>query len=349
MYASTVISLDVMGGDNAPSMVIEGADIACQRHSDVGFLLFGDEAEVGPLLKERPRLGAVSELRHTPDRVTGEDKPSQALRRGRNTSMRLAIDAVRDGEASGIVSAGNTGALMAMAKVVLQTLPGIDRPALASFLPTLRGECVMLDLGANTEGDVDNLIQFALMGAEFYRAIKGVASPTVGLLNVGVEELKGNEMVKAAGRTLRDNDMPFEFVGFIEGNDITKGTANVVVTDGFTGNIALKTVEGAARMFTKFLSLAYRKSLLSKIGFLLARSSLRELQETLDPSTYNGAVFLGVNGIAVKSHGNSEPAGFANAVSLAVSLAREGLVEHIVDDFNQFSSTMNPDAEAAAS
>jgi glycerol-3-phosphate acyltransferase PlsX len=346
---SIAIALDAMGGDLAPDVVIEAAEIARTRHPEARFLLFGDEGAIAPKLASLPGLSAVSEVRHTPDRVADEDKPSQALRKGKNTSMRLAVDAVRDGDAAGVVSAGNTGALMAMGKVVLKTLHGIERPALASFIPTINGECMMLDLGANIECDAENLVQFALMGADFYRAVTGVRRPTVGLLNVGVEELKGNETVKAAGQILRESELPFEFAGFIEGDDITKGTTNVVVTDGFTGNVALKTAEGAARMFAKFLGSAFRSSLSAKVGYLLAKSSLAVLRESLDPGTYNGAVFLGVNGIVVKSHGSADAEGYANAITLTFNMAKEDLIGRIVEDFETFSIASLIDVKAAAS
>lgn len=325
-----------MGGDDAPEMIVEGAAIAHDRAPHAKFILFGDEARLKPLVAARGGLTAACTIVHTTETVANEDKPSQALRKGRQSSMRLAIDAVKDGTADGVVSAGNTGALMAMSKVVLKTLQGIDRPALCTFIPTLRGECVMLDLGANIECDEDNLIQFAMMGADFFRTVKGVQNPTVGLLNVGVEDLKGNETVKNAAQIMRDVAMPFEFYGFVEGDDITKGTVNVVVTDGFTGNVALKAAEGAVRMFGRFLEAAYRESLLAKIGYLLSRGALRSMRESLDPRTHNGAVFLGLNGIAVKSHGSTDGQGFANAVTLTINMVEQDLIARIVDDFVQY-------------
>ena len=253
------IALDGMGGDRAPDMVVAGAAQAQARHPQIRFLLFGDRARLEPLLNAEPRLKDRCEIRHTLEAIGAEDKPSQALRKGRNSSMRLAIDAVAEGHAAGVVSAGNTGALMAMAKFVLKTLPGIDRPAIASCLPTNRGECVMLDLGANIECDADNLVQFAVMGANFAHTVLGRLRPTVGLLNVGSEELKGHETIRAAAEMLRAvKGLAFEFYGFVEGDDIGKGTVDVVVTDGFTGNIALKTAEGTARLVTGFLAAAFR-------------------------------------------------------------------------------------------
>jgi glycerol-3-phosphate acyltransferase PlsX len=241
---SFVISLDAMGGDNAPEMVIRGAAIAQVRLPHIRFLMFGNEALLAPLLENEPDLAAVTTLRHTEDVIASDDKPSVALRAGRNSSMRLAINAVADGEAASVVSAGNTGALMAIAKFVLKMLPGIDRPAIASFYPTQRGESCMLDLGANVQCDAKNLVQFAVMGEVFARTVLGNKEPTIGLLNIGVEESKGHEEIREAAALLREADLPGEFVGFVEGDDIAAGTVDVVVTDGFTGNVALKTAEG---------------------------------------------------------------------------------------------------------
>src|SRR5438309_2149319 len=230
-----------MGGDRAPAMVVRGLDLALVRHPDTRFLIFGVEGQVAPLLANLPKLAQAATLHHTDEVVLDDAKPSQALRTARQSSMRLAIDAVADGRADGIVSAGNTGALMAMAKIALKMLPGIDRPAIASFFPTQRGESVMLDLGANIECDADNLVQFALMGDAFARSVLGLTQPTIGLLNVGSEDLKGHDAVRAAATQLRAENSPIRFFGFIEGNDIAAGTVDVIVTDGFTGNVALKT------------------------------------------------------------------------------------------------------------
>ena len=329
-----VIALDAMGGDHAPGIVVKGVDIAHLRFPEVKYLLFGDEALLAPLLAERPRLRDFCEIRHTPDAITADDKPGHALRKGRNSSMRLAIDAVRDGDADAIVSAGNTGALMAMAKFSLKTLPGIDRPALASFLPTMRGESVMLDLGANVACDSDNLVQFAVMGADFARAALGRKKPTVGLLNVGSEELKGHDVVKSANDRLREaTHMPFTYEGYVEGDGIARGIVDVVVTDGFTGNVALKTTEGTAKMFESFLRSSFESSLLAKLGYLLARGGLSRLRRRFDPRLYNGAVFLGLNGICVKSHGGTDETGFANAIGVAVDLVADDLIEKLIADF----------------
>ena len=342
MSARITIALDVMGGDQAPLMVLKGADKSLKRYPQAEFLLFGDEAKIKPLLAKMPRLTRRSQIQHTDAFVTNEAKPSVALRTGRRSSMRLAIDAVAEGKADGSVSAGNTGALMAMAKFALKMLPGIDRPAIASFFPTLRGESVMLDLGANIECDADNLVQFALMGDAFARTVLGLVQPTVGLLNVGSEDLKGHEALRSAAMKLRDANAPVKFYGFIEGNDIAEGTVDVVVTDGFTGNIALKTAEGTARLFSTFLRAAFKHSLLARIGYLFAADALKKMRERMDPRRYNGAMLLGLNGIAVKSHGGADALGFANAIGVAVDMKINGFVDQIRDEIARLNAIQTP-------
>jgi len=342
LSARITIALDVMGGDQAPLMVLKGADKSLKRYPQAEFLLFGDEAKIKPLLAKMPRLTRRSQIQHTDAFVTNEAKPSVALRTGRRSSMRLAIDAVAEGKADGSVSAGNTGALMAMAKFALKMLPGIDRPAIAPFFPTLRGESVMLDLGANIECDADNLVQFALMGDAFARTVLGLVQPTVGLLNVGSEDLKGHEALRSAAMKLRDANAPVKFYGFIEGNDIAEGTVDVVVTDGFTGNIALKTAEGTARLFSTFLRAAFKHSLLARIGYLFAADALKKMRERMDPRRYNGAMLLGLNGIAVKSHGGADALGFANAIGVAVDMKINGFVDQIRDEIARLNAIQTP-------
>jgi glycerol-3-phosphate acyltransferase PlsX len=327
-----ILALDAMGGDHAPEIVIEGAALARERYPKTKFLFYGDEAKVGPLLDANPELKACSELRHTPEVVSAEMKPSLALRQGRNSSMRLAINAVANGEASCVVSAGNTGALMAMAKFVLKTLPGIDRPAIATLIPTKHGECVMLDLGANIECDAENLVQFALMGAIFCRAVLGRSDPTIGLLNIGTEELKGHDEVRIAASILRDRPIPGHLHGFVEGNDITEGTVDVVVTDGFSGNIALKSIEGTAHLISYFLKQTFASSPLAQLGYLLARGAFKRLKKRVDPRRYNGAMFLGLQGVCVKSHGGTDAEGFANAIGVAHDLVAHGFNERIKEE-----------------
>ena len=342
MSAGIIIALDVMGGDQAPRMVLKGADKALTRYPQAQFLLYGAEPRITPLLAKMPRLARRSTIEHTDEVVTNEAKPSVALRSGRRSSMRLAIDAVADAKADCVVSAGNTGALMAMAKFALKTLPGIDRPAIASFFPTMRGESVMLDLGANIECDADNLVQFALMGDAFARTVLGLLHPTVGLLNVGSEDLKGNDAVRAASTKLRSPDAPVKFHGFIEGNDIAAGTVDVVVTDGFTGNVALKTAEGTARMFGEFVRAAFKHSVLARIGYLFAADALKKMRQRMDPRRYNGAMLLGLNGIVVKSHGGADALGFANAIGVAVDMKVNGFVDQIRDELARISAIPAP-------
>jgi glycerol-3-phosphate acyltransferase PlsX len=333
------IALDAMGGDKAPGIVLRGADLALQRFPDARFLIFGAEDAIRPVLAKLPRLAKVATMRHTTERVLDDAKPSLALRTGRQSSMRLAIDAVADGQADGVVSAGNTGALMVMARFALKTLPGIDRPAIASFFPTLRGESLMLDLGANVECDAENLVQFALMGDVFARTVLGLVQPSVGLLNVGSEDLKGNDAVRGAAARLRDGPIPIRFHGFIEGDDIAAGAVDVVVTDGFTGNVAIKTAEGTAKLFTTSLRAAFRHSPLARIGYLFARGALGKLRKRMDPRRYNGAIFLGLAGIAVKSHGSTDAFGFANAIGVAIDMKLNGFLEKMRGELARLDQT----------
>ena len=337
-----------MGGDKAPESVLQGAEIAIERHPGIRYLLFGDEARLKVLLARMPKLAQHAEVRHAPSVISPEEKPSQALRRGRDSSMRYAINAVAQDEAVGVVSGGNTGALMAISKFVLHTLPGIDRPAIAGVFPTMHGEAVMLDLGANIDCDANNLMQFAVMGAAFARTVLGLPNPTVGLLNVGEEELKGNDTVRLAAQILRSTPLPLNFVGFIEGDDITKGTTDVIVTDGFTGNIALKTAEGSAKLCFQFLRQAFNQSLLAKIGYLFARGELARMRQRLNPQNYNGGVFLGLNGISVKSHGSADAHSFAAAIGVAADMAKDRLKQRIIEDVRRFGSFSEPPTQAAA-
>ena len=347
MSDSITIALDAMGGDHAPGMVLRGADIALERFPTAKFHVFGDRVRIAPLLAKLPRLAPAITLHHTDEAIPGDAKPSVALRTGRRSSMRLAIDAVADGRADGVVSAGNTGAMMAMAKFALKTLPGIDRPAIATLFPTRRGDSVMLDLGANVECDAENLVQFALMGDVFARTVLGLAQPTVGLLNVGSEDLKGNDAVRAAAARLRGGMTPIRFYGFIEGDDIAAGTVDVIVTDGFTGNVTLKAVEGVAKLFSESLRASFRYSLSARIGYLFARGALKKLAARLDPRRYNGAMFLGLAGIAVKSHGSTDAFGFANAIGVAVDLKVNGFQQKISDELARLNTAAVPAAPAA--
>ena len=348
------VAIDGMGGDNAPGMIIGGIDIACSRAPNLRCLVFGDENQLKPLLENHPKAKAAVEIRHTTDVVRMDDKPTAALRSGKNSSMRLAIDAVKNEEASAIVSAGNTGALMAMATVVLRMLPGISRPAIVTSFPTQRGDSVMLDLGANIECDAENLVQFAVMGEVFARNELDIEQPSIGILNVGVEGLKGNDSVKKAAAILQASDLPIKFHGFIEGDDIGKGTVDVIVTDGFTGNIALKTAEGTAKMITFFLKKFLVGSLISKIGALIARPALERFRAHFDPRRYNGAMLVGLNGICVKSHGGTDALGFAHAIEIGVKLVQRDFnavikedLGHLVSNKSEVSNNSEPQSATA--
>jgi glycerol-3-phosphate acyltransferase PlsX len=284
---------------------------------------------------------AFSEIVHTDVVVTPHDKPSVALRRGGQSSMRLAIDAVKEGTADCMVSAGNTGALMAMAKIVFRTLPGISRPAIAALVPTIKGDCVMLDLGANVECDAKDLVQFAIMGDAFARAVLSLQSPKIGLLNVGSEEMKGLDEVRQASQILRNTDLGLNFYGFVEGDDIAKGTVDVVVTDGFTGNVALKTAEGIGRMVSLYVNNAFRSTLGAMLGYFLAKPAIARLRKSLDPRRRNGAMFLGLNGIAVKSHGSADGYSFYFALRVAVDLASSKINQKILEEL-KLSANLPP-------
>jgi glycerol-3-phosphate acyltransferase PlsX len=335
-----VIAVDGMGGDHAPGAVLDGLAQAIVKYPDTDFLLFGDSQRLVPLVESRSGFSGRVTVHHAPTSISPDAKPAQALRSGRDSSMRLAIDSVVDGKAAAVVSGGNTGALMAMALFALRPLPGIERPALTSLLPSRTGDTVMLDLGANIECGSDNLVQFAIMGAAFARAIKGVREPRIGLLNVGSEDTKGKDSVREAARILKAATLlPWNYHGFVEGNDVTAGTVDVVVTDGFTGNIALKTAEGVGRLYGDFLKRSYADGgLLTKLGFILAKPGLERLKERLDTRRYNGAVFLGLQGICVKSHGSMDGYGFGNALGVAHDLVKHGCNETIKSELAQMSA-----------
>ncbi len=332
-----ILVVDAMGGDRAPDVIVEGLEIAAERHPSARFLLIGDEALLAPLLARNKRAAAACAVRHTADKIAGDLKPTTALRM-RNASMRLAIDAVANEEAQGVISAGNTGALLALAKIVIKTLPGIDRPAMAAIGPSARGDVVMLDLGANVACDARNLIEFAVMGDVFARTVLGLTAPTIGLLNVGSEELKGDDRLRLAADTLRASHLAAQFHGFVEGHDIAAGTTDVVVTDGFTGNVALKTGEGALKLVGGLLRQVFSATLMARIGYLFARSGLERLREWLDPRRYNGAVLLGLKGVVVKSHGGTDAFGFAHAVDVAMDMVVHRFNERIHDGIERLAS-----------
>src|SRR5689334_2473171 len=338
MEAGPRIAIDAMGGDTGPAAMIAGASRALRKDPSLLFTFYGDEREVGAELERNANLRSNVSLVHSPEAIASSEKPSQAIRRAGTTSMGMAINAVKGGKADAALSAGNTGALMAMSKLALRTMPGIDRPALAALLPTLgETDVIMLDLGANTECDAQNLVQFAVMGAAYARCVLGIASPRVKLLNIGTEELKGTDELKEAAGLLREADyLPFTFDGFTEGDQLSRGAVDVVVTDGFSGNIALKTAEGTARFVTDLLRRAFTSSLRSKAGFALSKPALNLLKVHLDPNNHNGAVFLGLNGLVVKSHGGANYKGVANAIGVAASMVRNDITRKIGEDLDNF-------------
>ena len=325
------IALDAMGGDHGPSVVIPGAELSLSRHPNAELILFGDAAQIEPLLAKHPRVKAASKLVHTSVAVRMDDKPSAALRQGRrNSSMWLAIDAVKKGEANAAVSAGNTGALMVMSKLNLRMMAGIDRPAIACVWPTLKGDCIVLDVGASIGADAGHLVHLAAMGSAMARVLLNIEQPTVGLLNIGVEEVKGLEPVREAAAILRGQPWPhLQYYGFVEADDIGKGTVDVVATEGFAGNIALKAAEGTARQFGAYRRTQIESRFLARIGYWLAKPAFQAMRNKMDPAKSNGGVFLGLNGIVIKSHGGASAEGFAVAIDMGYDMVRQDLLAKI--------------------
>ncbi len=347
MVRELILSIDAMGADGGPAAILAGAAVARRRHPKVRFLLHGDEMVLRPMLARYRLLSKRAEVRHAPGIIQMTEKPSQALRRGRNSSMWHAVEAVAKREADVCVSAGNTGALMAMSMVRLGLIEGISRPAIAVIWPTTRGQSVVLDVGANAGCDAQQLVDFAVMGEAFARAIFGLSRPTVGLLNIGEEDLKGIESVKQAAHILRASKLPIEFCGFVEGDGISTGAADVVVTDGFTGNVALKTAEGTAKMVLYFLKSALLRSFLGRLGAVFGRGALRAVKRKLDPRTLNGGVFLGLNGVVVKSHGGAEALAFASALDLAIDMGGSDMIARILADRAGISAGAQGEADSA--
>jgi glycerol-3-phosphate acyltransferase PlsX len=343
MPSKVRIALDAMGGDDGAAVVIPGAAISLARHRDTEFLLVGDRGRIEPELDRHSQLKAVSRIIHTDVAVSGSDKPSQALRRGRKTSsMWLAIDAVKKGEADVAVSAGNTGALMAMARFHLRTLPGIDRPAISAIWPTMRGQSVVLDLGATIGGDARHLVALAVMGAAMVSVVFDKKRPTVGLLNIGTEEIKGHEEIREAAEMLRAMNLPeLEYIGFVEGDGIGKGMADVIVTEGYSGNIALKAAEGTARQMAELLRHEIQRNWLSKLGYVFARNAFQALRDKMDPNKSNGGVLLGLNGLVVKSHGGINAEGFAYAIDVGYEMAHYDLLNKINQMLNREGGALN--------
>ncbi len=333
--AAPRLALDAMGGDRAPAMIVEGARRAAERHPECRFLFFGREKQLRPLLKALPFLSERSEIRHAQDVIKSDLPPAQALRHGRESSLGRAIRAVADGEADCIVSAGNTGALMALSKFQLRMLAGILRPAICCYFINRKAETVLLDSGANTDSSKEMLIQFALMGDTFARTGLGVAKPRVGLLNIGAEAIKGRVEIRQAAAFFLKNPHLLSYRGFVEGDDLLSGRVDVVVADGFSGNIALKAMEGTANAMLLFLQEMFRSSIFAKLGYFFARNALRRLQRRVDPRNYNGAVLLGLDGLVIKSHGGTDALGFANAISLGINVVRRGFMARINEQLRQ--------------
>jgi phosphate acyltransferase len=332
MAGLRTISLDAMGGDRGPAVVVPGAALALETHPDVRFLLFGDGVRIEPYLNEHPGLAGHSRIVHTELAVGMDDKPGQALRHARGSSMWLALEAVQKGEADCAVSAGNTGALMAISKLILKTMPGIERPVIAGQWPTIRENCIVLDLGANIGASARQLADFALMGAAMARALFHLPRPRVGLLNIGIEEIKGVEEVKQAHAWLKENDLPIDYRGYVEGDQIGQGVVDVVVVEGYAGNIALKTAEGTAKQMAAYVKEAMTGSLAAKLGAVLAHQGLSALRNRMDPRRFNGGPFLGLNGIVIKSHGGMDAFGFASAIGVGYDMAESDLVAHLAAD-----------------
>ncbi len=343
MSETLVISIDAMGGDNAPQSVIEGVSLIAKKEPSVFFFLYGDETQIKKLADEYKIPDTRYKIHHTTDVIRGDAKPSIAIRSGRESSMWKAIMSVRNGYSKAVVSAGNTGALMAMSKICLGTLPGIDRPAIAAVLPTSKTPLVALDLGANAECNSQNLVEFAIMGHVLHRVLYKTKQPTVGLLNIGSEETKGRDEIREAATTLKALEDKINFIGFVEGNDICAGKADVIVSDGFSGNIALKTIEGTAKFITTILKKTIKQSLVSKIGFLLATPALLKMKKEMDPRNYNGAMFLGLKGISVKSHGGADAYAFACALESAIHMAKNDLCNKIKEELRHTIDVDVPD------
>lgn len=323
-----------MGGDHGPTIVVSAVDIAARAMPDLRFLLHGDESLINAELARLPAARAASTVRHTDKAISMDEKPAQAMRRGKGSSVWNAVESVKTGEAKAAISAGNTGALMAISKLVLRMAAGVSRPAIVASWPTMTGVTAVLDVGANVECDAEQLVEFAIMGAAFHHAVHGSVRPTVGVLNVGSEEEKGHDEVRGANALLRATTFDLDYRGFVEGNDIAKGTVDVIVTDGFTGNIALKTAEGTARLIGAYMRQSLKRSVLGRVGAVIASGALKTLRRKLDPRANAGGIFLGLNGVVVKCHGGADAISFASAMDMAIDMAKANINVRITADRN---------------
>lgn len=343
-----IISIDGMGGDHAPRVVVEGLERFAQRRSDLHFLLHGDNAKLKPLMAKAPTASPRTTIRHTDKMIAMDAKPADAVRRGKGSSMWNAIESVKSGEAVAAVSAGNTGALMGQSMLILKKVNGLERPALAASWPTRTGVCAMLDLGADIAATAEQLVEFAIMGQAFARVVNGVANPCVALLNIGSEELKGHESIREAARLIRASSLQMDFRGYVEADKIGFGDIDVVVTDGFTGNVALKTAEGIARMMSDMMKNALRSGPVAMLGALLVMPALKKFRAKMDPRKVNGAVFLGLNGVVVKSHGGTDPIGFEQAISVAAGMGESHFRTEVEDNLKRLVASTSAAASVAA-
>ena len=348
MANGKIISIDGMGGDHAPRIVVEGLERFAQRRADLQFLLHGDETQLKALLANAPAAASRTTIRHTDKMISMDAKPADAVRRGKGSSMWNAIEAVKTGEAIAAVSAGNTGALMGQSMLILKKAEGVERPALAASWPTRNGVCAMLDLGADIAATAEQLVEFAIMGQAFARVVNGVANPRVALLNIGSEELKGHESIREAARLIRSSNLPMDFRGYIEADKIGFGEVDVVVADGFTGNVALKTAEGIAKMMSDMLREAFKSGPLAMLGAFLAMPALKKFSARLDPRKVNGAVFLGLNGVVVKSHGGTDSVGFEQAISVAAGMGESHFRTEVEDNLKRLAASIAAGAALAA-
>ncbi len=340
------ISIDGMGGDHAPRIVVEGLERFAQSHANLRFLIHGDEAQLKPLLEKAPTAAPRVTIRHTDKSVAMDAKPSQMLRQGKGTSMWNAIESVKSGEAVAAVSAGNTGALMALSMFILRKVEGVHRPALVASWPTRKGVTAMLDLGADIAADAGQLVEFAIMGVAFARAVNGVKNPKVALLNIGEEELKGHESIREAARMIRTSNLPFDFRGYIEADKIGSADIDVIVTDGFTGNIAIKTAEGIARMISDMLKDAFKSGPIAMLGAALAMPALKQFRSKMDPRKVNGGVFIGLNGVVVKSHGGTDAVGFAQAIKVAAGMGESSFRAEVEENLRRLAPAQPPPSPA---
>jgi phosphate acyltransferase len=347
MSKPRTLALDAMGGDTGPAVTIEGAALAAVRHPELSFLLCGDQVRINAVLAGHAALAARSQVMHTDLSIAMDEKPSQAIRRGKGSSMWLALEAVKDGRADFVVSSGNTGALMALSRMILRPMTGIERPAIAALWPTVKSECIVLDVGANIGASATQLCEFAMMGSAMARALFHIERPSIGLLNVGSEEIKGNEEVKAAHALMKEQtSLAIDYRGYVEGDQIGLGVVDVVVVEGFAGNIALKTAEGTAKQVGQWTRDALSRTLLSKIGALLAQGGLRALKQKLDPRRISGGTFLGLNGIVIKAHGGTDKSGFASAIDLGFDMADSVLLARLAADTAVFQTHVSAAAAA---